>query len=41
MSSLIEVVGVVGSVVMMLVLATPYIVSLSLVCWDILKCSKE
>lgn len=37
MSSLIEVVGVVGSVVMVVVLSAPYIVSLSLVCWDVLK----
>ena len=36
MSSLIEVVGVVVSVVMV-VLSAPYVVAMTLVCWDVWK----
>lgn len=37
MSNLIDVFGI----VLMLVLAAPYVVALSAVCWDVFKCSKE
>lgn len=37
MSSLIEVVGVMGSVVMVVVLSAPYVVAMTLVCWDVWK----
>jgi len=37
MSSLIEVAGVVGGVVMLVVLSAPYVIAMTLVCWDVWK----